>query len=228
MATQKPTEEVKEAPKEIDYSSWNLFKKLAEAREQVRSMLGKKSGKNQKVGWSYFELEDIIPPMLKVFNRIGLIGIEGHEDPVIDKDTGITLTPERYTLKIYNTDRPEDKPIVFTKKWGSAKTQSQLDIQAIGSESTYMRRYLWMDALEIVEGDQVDSVAGMEGTQQAPKKPRMATTPQLQILRKNYPDPTAVFQWAGVTKWEDLTAELASQIIAKKKLGQEGGIDLNV
>jgi hypothetical protein len=166
--------------------------------------------------------------MLKVFKEIGLIGIEGHEDAVIDPNTGIQVVPEKYTLKIYNTDKMDDKPIVFTKKQADARTQSQLPIQAVGSESTYMRRYLWMDALEIVENDIIDNTAGMEGTEPAKPTVRMASKPQITILKKAYPDPTAVFQWAGVTRWEDLTAEIASQIIARKKLGEEKGGDINV
>lgn len=220
--------EVTEEKVEIDYTKWNIFKKLARARVIIANCEMKKSGKNQRVGWSYFELQDIIPPMLKVFDEIGLIGIEGHEDPVIDPNTGIQVVPEKYTLKIYNTDRMEDKPIVFTKKQADARTQSQLPIQAVGSESTYMRRYLWMDALEIVENDIIDNTAGMEGSEPVKPTVRMASKPQIAILKKAYPDPTAVFQWAGVTRWEDLTAEIASQIIARKKLGEEKGGDINV
>jgi hypothetical protein len=224
MSEKKVTEE----NVEIDYTKWNIFKKLARARVIIANSAMQKSGKNQRVGWSYFELQDIIPPMLKVFDEIGLIGIEGHEDPVIDPNTGIQVVPEKYTLKIYNTDRMEDKPIVFTKQQADARTQSQLPIQAVGSESTYMRRYLWMDALEIVENDIIDNTAGMEGTEPAKPTVRMASKPQITILKKAYPDPTAVFQWAGVTRWEDLTAEIASQIIARKKLGEEKGGDINV
>ena len=217
------SEKKEEAVVEVDYTKWNIFKKLAEARVRIANSAMKKSGKNQKVGWSYFELQDIIPPMLKVFNEIGLIGIEGHENPVVDPSTGIQVVPEMYTLKIYNTDKMDDKPIVFTKKQAEARTQNQLPIQAVGSESTYMRRYLWMDALEIVENDIIDGTAGLEGTEPVKPTVRMASTPQLKILQKNYPDPTAVFKWAGITKWEELTAELASQIIARKKLGDEWG-----
>jgi hypothetical protein len=225
---QMSEEKIIEEKVEIDYTKWNIFKKLARARVIIANCEMKKSGKNQRVGWSYFELQDIIPPMLKVFDEIGLIGIEGHEDPVIDPNTGIQVVPEKYTLKIYNTDRMEDKPIVFTKKQADARTQSQLPIQAVGSESTYMRRYLWMDALEIVENDIIDNTAGMEGSEPVKPTVRMASKPQITILKKAYPDPTAVFQWAGVTRWEDLTAEIASRIIARKKLGEEKGGDINV
>lgn len=207
----------------VNYTSWNIFKKLSEARLQVRAKMGKKSGYNPYGKFNYFELEDIIPHMLTVFNEIGLIGIEGHENPIIDPNTGIQIVPEYYTLKIYNTDRLDDKPIVFTKKQADAGTKGQVPIQAIGSESTYMRRYLWLDALEIVENDATDANIKNSDDDAKPveQKPRMATKAQLTILKKAYPDPTKVFNWAQVTKWEDLTAEIASQIIARKRLGEE-------
>jgi hypothetical protein len=92
-----------------------------------------------------------------------------------------------------------------------------------------MRRYLWLDALEIVENDATDAVARSgEQAEAVPAKPRMASAAQIKILKTAFPDPTAVFQWAQVNRWEDLTAEIASQIIARKRLGQkEGSIDLS-
>lgn len=212
---------------QVDYSTWNIFKKLAKARTLVRGMMKTKSGFNKYANYKYFELEDIIPPMLKVFDEIGLIGIEGHEDATIQPETGIQLKPEFYTLKIYNTDNINDKPIIFTKKYADAATKGQLPIQAVGSESTYMRRYLWLDALEIVENDATDATARSgEQAEAVPQKPRMATEAQLKILKRAYPDPTKVFNWAQINDWSEMTAEVASQIIARKRIGEKEGADL--
>lgn len=220
-------EKKEEKVEQVDYSTWNIFKKLSEARVLIRGMMGTKSGENKYANYKYFELEDIIPPMLKVFNQIGLIGIEGHEDATIHPENGIQLKPEYYTLKIYNTDNINDKPIIFTKKFAEAGTKGQLPIQAVGSESTYMRRYLWLDALEIVENDATDAVAKSgEKAEAVPQKPRMATAAQLKILKQAYPDPTKVFNWAQIKSWDEMTAEIASQIIARKKIGEKEGADL--
>lgn len=217
-------EEVKEVKVEKpNYTAWNILKKLAHARVMIAGMMGKKSGFNKYGGWSYFELEDIIPPMLKVFQEVGLIGIEGHDDPVIDPNTGIAVTPERYTLTIFNTDKPDDKPLRFTKKWADACTKGQLPIQAVGSESTYMRRYLWLDALEIVENDATNSVAGKgEEAEPAEQKPRMATEAQLKIIKKNVTDTQKLFEWANIKDWSELTAQKASEIISRKRFGEDG------
>lgn len=215
--------EKKAVEEKPDYSTWNIFKKLAEARVLIRGMMGTKSGFNKYANYRYFELEDIIPPMLKVFNLVGLIGIEGHEDAQIHPENGIQLKPEFYTLKIYNTDNLNDKPIIFTKKYADAATKGQLPIQAIGSESTYMRRYLWLDALEIVENDATDATARSgEQAEAVPAKPRMATEAQLKILKKNITDVKAFFAWAEVKDWSELTAEKASEAIARKRFKEDG------
>lgn len=215
--------EKKAVEEKPDYSTWNIFKKLAEARVLIRGMMGTKSGFNKYANYRYFELEDIIPPMLKVFNLVGLIGIEGHEDAQIHPENGIQLKPEFYTLKIYNTDNLNDKPIIFTKKYADAATKGQLPIQAIGSESTYMRRYLWLDALEIVENDATDATARSgEQAEAVPAKPRMATEAQLKILKKNITDVKAFFAWAEVKDWNELTAEKASEAIARKRFKEDG------
>ena len=217
----------KKTEEKIDYSSWNIFKKLARARKMVLGKVSTKSGFNKYAGFRYFELNDFIPQMIEIFDEVGLIGIEGHEDATIAPDTGIVLKPEYYTLKIYNTDNMSDKPIIFTKKYADATTKGQLPIQAVGSESTYMRRYLWLDALEIVENDATDAATKSgEQAEAVPQKPRMATAAQLKILKTAYPDPTKVFNWAQIKDWSEITAEVASQIIARKKIGEKEGADL--
>lgn len=222
------SEKKEEAVVEVDYSKWNIFKKLTEARVLVAEKMVKKSGVNSYAGYKYFTSDDILSPMKPIFKQVGLTGVFKKEQAVINPENGIQLTPAMWTLKIYNNDRMDDKPIIFTFDEADAGTKGQLPIQAKGSERTYAMRYLYMDALEIAEEDATEINAGNpdEKAQPVPAtmpKVRMISTPQMQILQKAYPDPTEVFKWAGITKWEELTAELASQIIRKKKLGEEWG-----
>ena len=51
--------EKKAVEEKPDYSTWNIFKKLAEARVLIRGMMGTKSGFNKYANYRYFELEDI-------------------------------------------------------------------------------------------------------------------------------------------------------------------------
>lgn len=219
--------EKKVADEKPDYSTWNIFQKLTKARVLVAEKMGKKSGFNSYAGYNYFTLDDILPPMRIVFDQIGLCGIEGKEQAQIDPATGIQLKPPFYFLKIYNNHNQNDKPIIFTFDEASAGTKGQLPIQAKASENTYARRNLYINALEITEGDAIEVNTGNPDDKAQPvepevKAPRMATEAQLKILHKNVTNVSAFFEWAGVKDWSELTAQQASFAIARKGFKEEG------
>jgi len=216
----KAKEEVKVEVEEIipDYTTWNLFQKMNEARLRLAMTCTKKSGYNGFAKFNYFELKDFIPQILRIFNELGLIGVQGHVNAAIDKDTGVELAPEMYTLTIFNADKPDDKPLIFTKKRASAEQKGQLPIQALGSESTYMRRYLWMDAMEIVEDDSTDATIGSKGSEPAEQKERLITPAQMKIIQSSGVDIQAMLQYFNVPEIGKLTAAQASEVIARKRL----------
>lgn len=225
-------EKKEENIEQTDYSTWNIFQKLTKARVLVADRMGKKSGVNTYAGYNYFTLDDIIPPMRTVFDQLGLCGVEGKEQAQIDPATGIQLKPPVYTLKIYNNHNLNDKPIIFTFDEASAGTKGQLPIQAKGSEKTYSRRYLYLDALEITEGDATEVNTGNPDDTAQPvepeiQAPRMATAAQLKILKKNITDINAFFAWAGIKDWSELTAQRASEAIARKRFVEDTNVPVN-
>lgn len=119
----------------------SVYKKLQAARLKLVNSGIKKTGHNTYGGWQYYELGDFIPTVHKIFDEIGLCGV------VTFGDTA--------TLTVYDADG-EGKiefstPIVYAE---AAKGQP---IQMLGSTHTYLRRYLWLMAMEIVEADAVDA-----------------------------------------------------------------------
>ena len=119
----------------------SVYKKLQAARLKLVNSGIKKTGHNTYGGWQYYELGDFIPTVHKIFDEIGLCGV------VTFGDTA--------TLTVYDADG-EGKiefstPIVYAE---AAKGQP---IQQLGSTHTYLRRYLWLMAMEIVEADVVDA-----------------------------------------------------------------------
>lgn len=123
----------------------SIYKKLAEIRVKLQSKNLKKSGKNKFAGYSYYELGDFLPYVNELCNEIGLL-------PTIYFDN------EEAIMIIYDFD--SEKTITFRSKVADATTKGQLPIQSLGSIHTYMRRYLYLIAFEIVEHDFVESVAG--------------------------------------------------------------------
>ena len=164
----KPTKNKKEKNKMATTTTktTNVYQKLLKARAMFLASNTQKSGKNMQLAFKYFELDDIVPVATKIFEEVGLISLVSFEG-----DTAI--------MKILNTEAPEEvasftapfatlEPIVSNT--GKKATN---EMQALGSSITYMRRYLYMIALDICEPDEIDS--GLKNTP-APT-PTVAPTP---------------------------------------------------
>ena len=120
----------------------SVYKKLQQARLNLVQSPLKKSGKNKFAGYEYFELGDFIPTIHQIFNDVGLCGVISFG--------------EFATLTVYETEG--DGKVEFTTPIVNAENTKGQPIQNLGSTHTYLRRYLWLMAMEIVEHDIVDSL----------------------------------------------------------------------
>lgn len=121
-----------------------VFKKLQEARVRLLKTELKKSGKNKFAGFEYFELGDFIPAVTNIFNEIGLCGVVHFQSDIA-------------VLTIYDSDSENGECIDFRSPLVYAENAKGQAIQSLGSTHTYMRRYLWLMAMEITEHDSVDA-----------------------------------------------------------------------
>ena len=222
MATKK-TEEAELTELETvnvpDYSTWNIFQKINELRVRVLAANIKKSGYNGFANFHYFELDDFLPVVLPICNELGLFPQKGKMDAIIDRETGVELVPAKHTLTIFNVHKPDDKPVVFTNWRASAEQKGQLPIQGNGSENSYNRRYLWIDCLELTESDIVDATIGSKNSEPAEKKERLISPAQMKIIQSSGIDIQAMLQYFNVPDIGKLTAAQASEVIARKRLG---------
>jgi hypothetical protein len=142
----------------------NVYQKLLKARAMFLASNTQKSGKNMQLAFKYFELDDIVPIATKIFEEVGLISL-------------VSFTENSAVMNILNIDNPDEmasfaapfttlEPIVSNT--GKKATN---EMQALGSSITYMRRYLYMIALDICEPDEIDS--GLKNT----PTPTVAPTP---------------------------------------------------
>ncbi len=160
----------------------NVYQKLLDARILFMEQDVKKSGKNMKMSYKYFELQDIVPVANPIFMSVGLL-------PVTTFDNDLA------TMTIINVENPADY-IVFTSPMRdiepiiSAKTGGEVTnaIQRLGSVETYQRRYLYMIALDIVEADAIEPLTG-DDTPPAPKPAAPVTPEKRQEVTKNLTDP---------------------------------------
>ena len=138
-------------------SPMNIYQKLLEARIRFQAEAVKKSGKNMELTYKYFELDDIIPPITKIFKELGLIGLMNFSDEA--------------TLTIIDTEAPEASRIVFSAPMVELPTNRAVTaIQALGSVETYHRRYLYMAALDICEPDSLDGDGSFAKKETKPAK----------------------------------------------------------
>jgi len=141
-----------------------VHKKLMAARVKLQSIEMKKSGQNKFAGYSYFELADFIPHVQTIFNELGLCGVVSFDS------TYASLTI---------TDVDDGTVVVVTSPMADANLKGAHPIQNLGAVLSYQRRYLWMAAMELVEGDAVDSAPPVEAVKAPEPKPttRQAVKP---------------------------------------------------
>lgn len=127
----------------------NVYQKLNAARDQFHSQKLKKSGHNKFANYYYFELGDFIIPALQIFHEVGLTSI-------------ISFGTENAVMQIVNTENPEEA-VIITSPMSTAALKGCHEVQNLGAVQTYLRRYLWVAALEIVEHDALDATTGRKG-----------------------------------------------------------------
>jgi hypothetical protein len=130
----------------------SVYKKLQQARIALQGKKLTKSGKNKFAGYEYFELGDFLPTIQTICNDIGLCGV-------------VSFNHEMAFLQI--NDVEDGTSIMFTSPMSSAALKGCHDVQNLGAVISYLRRYLWVNAFEIVEHDALDATLGKD---EPPKK----------------------------------------------------------
>lgn len=120
----------------------SIFEKLNQARLEFQNMGVKKSGKNSYAGYTYYELSDIIPAINKLADKLKFCCI-------------INFTND--LAKLDFCDLEKDERITFTSPMSSASLKGCHEVQNLGAVETYIKRYLYQNCFEIVEGDALDS-----------------------------------------------------------------------
>jgi hypothetical protein len=203
----------------------SVYKKLQEARIQLQNTKLNKSGKNKFAGYEYFELGDFLPQIQNICQKIGLCGM-------------VSFTQTDAYLTIHETEG--DGFVTFTSPMSSAALKGCHDVQNLGAVQTYLRRYLWTNAFEIVEHDALDATTGgvepvkkvepkpvplPTGESKPVAKPIAGEKGEWQIVAPAIPAEGAIEDWLALIKTSshmllDLCADEADvmQIFKKNKV----------
>lgn len=135
----------------------NVYEKLNEARIRFQNANVKKSGKNSYAGYTYYELADILPQINQIAKELKFTCV-------------IEFTTQLATLSFVDLEKPEDK-VLFTSPMSDASLKGCHAVQNLGAVETYIKRYLYQNCFEIVEGDALDMTMNPNEKSNANVKP---------------------------------------------------------
>lgn len=171
-----------------------LYGKLKQIKLELRKTINTKSGYNTHSKFKYYQLEDFLPQVLELFAKYNIYNeysidtdLEIVEEQInivdeadIKQNKTVIKRPVEYAyLYLKNLDN-EDDEMVYRLKTAEASVYGASAIQNLGAKITYMKRYIYMSLLDIVEPDVVDAApqgnAPQPVQQAAPQPPVNYTT----------------------------------------------------
>ena len=126
----------------------NIYQKMQDIKLELQKMDLKKSGQNKYAWYSYFELKDFLPSIVELMNKHGVF-------------SKIDFTDHDATLRIVNIENPSDF-VSYNSPVATLELKGCNSVQALWWVQTYLRRYLYMNAFDIVEADMFDAVVSDE------------------------------------------------------------------
>lgn len=198
----------------------SLNESIISIRVKLQNAKLKKSGKNKFAGFDYFELADFLPKLNELMLE------EKINDRFYIKDNYAILEIQKgeeintYTMPFVLFDTPIN--IKQDSKTGEVReVKSMQDIQYLGALNTYYKRYLYLNAFGITDGEVIDSMNNEEMVSE-PKEERKATAGQVAVLNKlSDEDKAKVYAKCGVNSIEELTLKQASELISLLKKGNK-------
>ena len=123
----------------------SVYKKLQAARIELYNMGLKQTGSNKHSGVTYYELADFTVDAQRIFNDVGLCSL-------------FNMDEHNATLSIIDTDTSDAALFSCPVFLASIPKESERSVKNLGATITYLRRYLWMVALEIPQKEVAELV----------------------------------------------------------------------
>lgn len=152
--TTNQTKTLAQKEQEIKDSLQNVMnqKTLNEAIASIRVKLQKadlrKTGKNKFAGFEYFELADFLPTLNELMEKEGVNDL-------------FTIEENKAILTLIKGEEKQSYMIpfiMFETPLNIKGAKSMQDIQYLGALNTYYKRYLYLNAFGITDGDVIDAL----------------------------------------------------------------------
>lgn len=180
----------------------NIYSKMQKARCEFQEKPLKKSGWNSFSNFAFFELKDVQPTINALLEKYNMCSL-------------MSFGNDLATLTIINSENPEEK-MVFTSPMSTAKLKACHEVQNLGAVETYIRRYLWFAAFEIVESDGLDATVGKDD-KPSKTKANVNAAKIVKLIESKYVNEMAVKQHVksayGVDSYEQLSDKQAKELM---------------
>lgn len=171
----------------------NLYQKLQSMRKSLSETTLKKTGKAKDkqggIRYEYFELSDFLPQIIRLCTDNGVTTLFNFKEDIA-------------SLKLVNNENI-DEIIEFTMPVKVSQLIMCNEMQNIGGAKTFAKRYLYFDAFEIAENDDVENKSAEPG---ALKKIDSIKIKLIKgLIEETNSDPIQFMTWAGVDDISEIT-----------------------
>lgn len=126
----------------------SLNELIIKIRVELQNSKIKKSGKNRFAGFDYYELADFLPKLNELMLKEGI-------------NDRFTIDETMARLELIKGKERQEYTIpfkIFPTPLNKSGQPSMQDIQYLGALNTYYKRYLYLNAFGITDGEVIDSM----------------------------------------------------------------------
>lgn len=125
-----------------------LNQAIIKIRNELQSAGLQKSGQNKFAGFKYFELADFLPTLNRLMEKYDVNDIITIEGSTISLSLVKGEEVNKYAMPF----------VIFETPLNNKGAKSMQDIQYLGALNTYYKRYLYLNAFGITDGEVIDSM----------------------------------------------------------------------
>ena len=185
----------------------NLNQAIIKSRVELQDSTIKKTGKNKHAGFSYFELKDFLPTLNVIMSNNDL------NDRYTIEDGNATL----YIIKGEESNKYSMPFTMFDTPLANSGKKMMQDIQYLGALNTYYKRYLYLNAFGITDGEIIEGIDNNDIPQQTDEELQMAAIrTQALIDKKKLPDELLIECGNDTEQWKTLMSKVVKDLGADK------------
>ena len=194
----------------------NLNESIIEIRVKLQNAKLKKSGKNKFAGFDYFELADFLPKLneLMLEEKINDRFYIKDGYAILEIQKGGEIATYQMPFVLFETPltfkKDKNGNLLKDKNGEYIQVPSMQDIQYLGALNTYYKRYLYLNAFGITDGEIIDSMNNDDLQQDK------ASEAQIEYIKKLVEDIPSLLTYYKIEKLEDLSKKDATDVIKRK------------